>query len=72
MGLEEFFILINLWNNQLIKIKKNIIQLLNELAENNIIQNAVEIVLNSNKKRPVHSKFNSFWYNSADKRSQIL
>ena len=32
LDLEEFFILINLRNNQLIKIKKNIIQLLNELA----------------------------------------
>jgi hypothetical protein len=51
LDLEEFFILINLRNNQLIKIKKNIIQLLNELAENNIIQNAVEIVLKSGKKK---------------------
>lgn len=48
---EEFFNLINLRNNQLIKIKKNIIQLLNELAENNIIQNTVEIVLKSGKKK---------------------
>ena len=51
LDLEEFFILINLRNNQLIEIKKNIIQLLNELAENNIIQNAVEIVLKSGKKK---------------------
>ena len=51
LDLEEFFILINLRNNQLIKIKKNIIQLLNELAENNIIQNTVEIVLKSGKKK---------------------
>ena len=32
-------------------MKKNIIQLLNELAENNIIQNAVEIILKSGKKK---------------------
>lgn len=51
LDLEEFFILINLRNNQLIKIKKNIIQLLNELVENKIIQNAVEIVLKSGKRK---------------------
>lgn len=39
LDLEEFFNPINLRNNQLIEIKKNIIQLLNELVENNIIQN---------------------------------
>ena len=50
LDLEEFFISINLRNNQLIKIKKNIIQLLNELAENNIIQNAVKVLLKSSKK----------------------
>ena len=51
LDLEEFFSLINLRNNQLIKIKKNIIQLLNELTENNIIQNTVEIILKSGKKK---------------------
>ena len=51
MDLEEFFNPINLRNNQLIQIKKNIIQLLNELAENKIIQNEVEIVLKSGKKK---------------------
>jgi hypothetical protein len=51
LDLEEFFNSINLRNNQLIQIKKNIIQLLNELAENNIIQNEVEIVLKSGKRK---------------------
>lgn len=51
MDLEEFFNPINLRNNQLIQIKKNIIQLLNELTENNIIQNEVEIVLKSGKRK---------------------
>ena len=51
LDLEEFFNTINVRNNPLIQIKKNIIQLLNELVENNIIQNAVEIVLKSGKKK---------------------
>ena len=50
LDLEEFFKPINVRNNQLIKIKKNIIQLLNELVENRIIQNEVVIVLKSSKK----------------------
>ena len=37
LDLEEFFNSINLPNNQLIQIKKIIIQLLNELVENKII-----------------------------------
>lgn len=44
LDLEELFNPINLRNNQLIEIKKNIIQLLSKLTENNIIKNAVEIV----------------------------
>ena len=50
LDLEEFFKLINVQNNQLIQIKKSIIQLLNELVENRIIQNEVVIVLKSGKK----------------------
>ena len=51
LDLEEFFNTINLRNKQLRKTKENIIQLLNELAENNIIQNAVEVILKSGKKK---------------------
>ena len=50
LDLEEFFKPINVRNNQLIQIKKNIIQLLNELVENRIIQNELIIVLKSGKK----------------------
>jgi len=50
LDLEEFFKPINVRNNQLIQIKKSIIQLLNELVENRIIQNEVVIVLKSGKK----------------------
>jgi len=45
--LEEFFNTINVRNDPLIKIKKNLIQLLNELIVNEIIQNKVEIILKS-------------------------
>ena len=51
LDLEEFFKPINVRNNQLIQIKKSIIQLLNELVENRIIQNKVEIVFKSGKKK---------------------
>ena len=47
LDLEEFFNTINARNDSLIKIKKNLIQLLNELVVNEIIQNKVEIVLKS-------------------------
>ncbi len=50
LDLEEFFKPINVRNNQLIQIKKSIIQLLNKLAENKIIQNEVVIVSKSGKK----------------------
>ena len=49
--LERFFNTTIVRNDQLIQIKKNIIQLLDELVENKIIQNEVEIVLKSNKKK---------------------
>jgi hypothetical protein len=49
--LEKFFNTINVRNDPLIQIKKNIIQLLSELVENKIIQNEVEIVLKSGKKK---------------------
>ena len=51
MDLEEFFNTINVRNDPLIKIKKNLIQLLNELVANEIIQNKVEIVLKSGKNK---------------------
>ena len=50
LDLEEFFNTISLSNNQLIQIKKNIIQLLNNLVENMIIKNGIEILLKSGKK----------------------
>ena len=49
--LDEFFNRASVSNNQLIKIKENIIQLLNELVENKIIHNQVEILLKSGKKK---------------------
>ena len=49
--LEEFFNRINVRNDPLNQIKKNLIQLLSELVENEIIQNEVEVVLKSGKKK---------------------
>ena len=67
LDLEEFFKPINVRNNQLIQIKKSIIQLLNELVENRIIQNEVVIVLKSGKKNTrVDKKFNYFRYNKTN------
>ena len=51
LNLEEFFNRINLPNNQLIQIKKSLIQLLSELVENKIIQNEVKIILKSGQKK---------------------
>ena len=51
LDIEEFFNTIHVRNNLLIQIKKNIIELLNELVENKIIQNEVEVVLKSGKKK---------------------
>lgn len=51
LDLEEFFNAINVRNDSLIQIKKNLIQLLIELVENKIIQNEVEVVLKSGKKK---------------------
>lgn len=51
LDLEEFFNTINARNDSLIKIKKNLIQLLNELVANEIIQNKVEIVSKSHKNK---------------------
>lgn len=51
LDLDEFFNRVNVPNNQLIKIKKSIIQLLNELVEDKIIHNEVEFVLKSGKKK---------------------
>jgi len=49
--LEEFFNTINVRNDPLNQIKKNIIKLLSELVENKIIQNEVEVLLKSGKKK---------------------
>jgi len=51
LDLEEFFNPINIRNADLIKMKKNIIRLLSELIENKIIEDKVEILLKSVKKR---------------------
>ena len=51
LDLEEFFNIINVRNNQLIQIKKSLIQLFRELVENKIIQNEVKIILKSGKKK---------------------
>ena len=51
LDLQEFFNPINLRNSQLIRIKKNIIQLFTEFVKNKIIHNEVEIILKSGKKK---------------------
>ena len=51
LNLEEFFNKINVRNDPLIKIKKNVIRLLSELVKNKIIRNEVEIILKSCKKK---------------------
>lgn len=68
LDLKEFFNRINVRNDPLNQIKKNLIRLLNELVENKIIQNEVEILLKSGKKKTLFDrKFNYFGYNPADK-----
>jgi hypothetical protein len=57
LDLEEFFNAINLRNNQLIQVKKNILQLLTELVENNLIHNEVKILLKSGRKKNRLIKF---------------
>ena len=49
--IEDFFNTINVRNDQLIKIKESIIQLLKELVKDKIIHNRLEIVLKSGKKK---------------------
>ena len=51
LDLEEFFNTINVRNDPLIQIKKNLIRLLIELVENKIIRNEVEVILKSGKKK---------------------
>ena len=68
LDIEEFFNTINVVNDPLIQIKKNLVRLLSELVENKIIQNKVEISLKSGKKKILlDQKFNYFGYNPADK-----
>ena len=51
LDLEEFFNRVNVSNNnRLVGIKKNMIELFNELVESNLIQNKIEIVFKSNKR----------------------
>jgi hypothetical protein len=57
LDLQEFFNTINVPNNQLIRVKKNILQLLTELVENNFIHNEVEILLKSGRKKNRLIKF---------------
>lgn len=49
--LEDFFNTISVRNDPLIKIKKNLIQLLNKLVKKNIIKNEAEVILKSGKKK---------------------
>ena len=51
LHLEEFFNTINVGNNPLIQIKKNLIELLSELVSNKMIHNEVGIVLKSGKRK---------------------
>lgn len=50
---EEFFNPINVRNDDLIKIKENIIQLLKELVKEKIIYDQLKIVLKSSKRKDV-------------------
>lgn len=50
LNLEKFFNTINVRNDQLIKIKESMIQLLQELVKDKIIHNQLEIVFKSDKK----------------------
>ena len=72
MDFEEFFNAINLRNDSLIQIKKNLIQLLIELVENKIIQNEVEVVFKSDKKILFDQKFDCFRYNLTDRIYLII
>ena len=51
LNLEEFFNPIDVRNNQLIKIKKNLIQLLDELVQNKIIENKMKFIFKSGKNK---------------------
>ena len=56
LDLEEFFTKINVRNDQLIKIKENIVQLLKELVKEKIIFDHLLIELKSGKKKEVSIK----------------
>ena len=51
LDLEDFFNTMNIRNDPLIQLKKNLIQLLNELVEKKIIQNKVVLILKSQKNK---------------------
>lgn len=51
LDLQEFFNKINVRNKYLIRIKESIIQLLKELVKDKIINNQLEIILKSGKKK---------------------
>ena len=51
LNLDEFFNKVNVSNNQLIKIKKSIIELFKELVKDKVIGNEVGFVLKSGRKK---------------------
>ena len=57
LNLEEFFNTINVSNKRLVGIKESLIQLLKELVEDRIIDNQLEIILKSGKKKEILIKF---------------
>ena len=70
LDLEEFFNRINVRNNQLIRIKKSMIELLKELVENKIIQNELEIIFKSGKK--IHGLIKNLSIADITRRIKIL
>lgn len=57
LDLQELFSIVNVSNNNLIKIKKQIIKLLKELVKHKIIHNQLEIVSKSGSKKQVSIEF---------------
>jgi hypothetical protein len=70
LDLEEFFNRINVRNNQLIRIKKSMIELLKELVENKIIRNELEIILKSGKK--IHGLIKNLSTTDITRRIKII
>ena len=70
LDLEELFNRINVRNNQLIRIKKSMSELLKELVENKIIQNELEIIFKSGKK--IHGLIKNLSIADITRRIKIL